>query len=116
MTGPITFEAVGYLIGMIVAMLSVGGWVLNLIGKRDKRIADMEKSLEGQVRANEKSLSEHKLFAAEHYATKDGLNAGLREMQAAINGRFDRVEATLDRLMLRSSNNARLRTPPDRAS
>lgn len=75
MTGPITWEAVAFLVGLIVPVAGAIIWF-------SRRINQVKESLDA-----------HKLYAAETFATKEGMTTALRDVKDSV----DRLTERLDR-------------------
>lgn len=93
MTGAITWEAISWGLGAIIAIGTMIGWGLKLLSLRDKRIDELSRDLQ-----------DHKLHAANHYATKDGLTVALAAMQSSIDRLVERVDGLLDNIILQNKN------------
>ena len=113
LTGPITWEFVFAMCAILGAI--VGVWlrieyrIQSMISpiKEDmnKRIDDEVRSAQTQVsalqaanRLLENQLSEHKLYAAEHYARNDAVQS----MREEVLNRLDQINGRLDRVILPS--------------
>ena len=84
MTGAVTWEVIGVIAVVLAGAGSIVGWVLNRFSLRDKKIDKIKDE-----------LSEHKLYAAEHYATKTGLTVSLNR----VHDSFDNLTGRIDELL-----------------
>ncbi|WP_425105506.1 hypothetical protein [Ancylobacter sp.] len=93
MTGAVTFDMV-FGIGTILSAI-VGVWLrIEYRIQQDARpLASQIAALQAEIRLLDKLLSEHKLYAAEHYARSDNL----QQMREEILGRLDQITGRLDK-------------------
>lgn len=112
MTGVVTFEALYWVIGLIVAAGGVVAgflfWVYRLVqafnkalGERDTA-AQLEKEraklVEDELR---RELNDYKVHVAEKFATKDGVTAAVNRVEGSIQNIATQVENAVDRLTAR---------------
>jgi hypothetical protein len=88
MSGAITWEMVGLIgtifVGLLTAIAAWLGWLFKIIAGLRKEIAEIDKGLEA-----------HKLYAANHYATKDGVNQELEKFRISLDKLIDRIDRML---------------------
>jgi len=104
MSGVITYEMVGVVGGALTAAAIFVSWILSRFALRDKKIQDLQKELLKEIGTLQKALHEHKLYAAEHYATKDGLTDALRSMESAIDRLTERLDNGLAVLLRQAAS------------
>ncbi len=98
----LTLETLLALLGALIALAGfwwgIARWVLSEFAKRDLKIEAEHaraKMAEEEVRSN---LQEHKLYAAEHFATKDGVTQALDRVEAAVERLTQQVHDVVERL------------------
>lgn len=94
MTGPITWEFLGYLMTAAGAVLTAVAFVMRLLAARDQRISKVEAD-----------LNAYKLKVSEHYATKDGVTRSLAAMQLSLERLVERIDSLVDNLVIDKKNN-----------
>ena len=107
MTSTVTWEVLIWMAGTgSVALLTgwrIVSWVLTELGKRDAAIDKLEKDaglLVGAVDSRAKlaedelrrSLEAHKLYAAENFATEDGVTHAVNRVDDAVKRLTDRMD------------------------
>ena len=100
MTGPITFEALAYVLVTLLGMGTIVGWGFKLLAARDRKIEKLETSF---LMLKDK-LADHELNAAKTYATKAGLSASLGDMKSSIDQLSERLNSMLDAMAIGNAN------------
>jgi ubiquinone biosynthesis protein UbiJ len=96
----------GMICSVIMSVGIIAGWLRGYAAGVKTKIETVEReahlgvaAADARARASEeiiaKSLADHKLFAAEHYATEDGLAKALDPLRQAL----DRMSDRLDKLL-----------------
>lgn len=93
MTGPVTWETLIGLAGMLGAIVAVWLRIEWKIGEIIKPMNTTMGAIQGEVALLREQLAAHKLYAANHYAKIDDV----REMRAEIITRLDDMNGRLDR-------------------
>lgn len=81
MQGAVTLEVVGAMFTIASAVVAIVIWVM-------REFASVRRSIEG-----------HKLYAAEHYATKGGMTDGLHRVEQELHRMNGRMDAMLNALV-----------------
>lgn len=107
MTGTVTWEVLiqigGLLIASLITWWRITSWVLAEFRKRDERLGQLEKEVglaigaadaraklaEDEIR---RSLGDHKLYAAETFATEGGLTQAANWVDDAVKRLTDRMD------------------------
>ncbi|MCZ4272474.1 hypothetical protein [Maritalea porphyrae] len=79
MSGAVTWEIVSLIAGIGAMLVTIVSWSFRVISLLRKEIA------------------EHKLYAANHYATKDGVNQELEKFRQSIDRLIDRIDRALEK-------------------
>lgn len=91
MSGAVTWEVVGVIVGALMGAGAIVRWILGRFVIRDDRI----KALDEELGVLRQSISDHKLYAAEHFATRSGLTEALNSMRASIDGLTGRIDTLI---------------------
>lgn len=81
MSGAVTWDMVGAIFLIASAVVGIVIWVT-------REFASVRRSIEA-----------HKLYAAEHYATKDGVTNGLHRVEAELHRMNGRMDSMLNALV-----------------
>lgn len=84
MSGAVTWEVVGAIFAIASAVVTIVIWVM-------REFSSVRRSIEA-----------HKLYAAEHYATKDGMTNGLKRVEDELHRMNGRMDAMLNALVKES--------------
>ncbi|MGJ8529802.1 hypothetical protein [Maritalea sp.] len=88
MSGAVTWEILMLLGTVVISTASFAIWVARAIGKIKSDLGDDISDLD-------KAIAAHKLYAAEHYATRESVNKELDRMSAKL----DKIDDKLDRAL-----------------
>ncbi len=76
MTGAVTWEVLIFILSLVGGAIGVSTWLIKQIaGVRvaaTKQIAEFEDKSSGEISKLHDDLAAHKLYAANHYATREG--------------------------------------------
>lgn len=114
MTGAVEWSTLLWVVGLVVGVaggsLAIGwqvlGWVSAQFATRDQAIDEAKRTMDLRVEAVDlrakleegrlaKDLSDHKLHAAEVFATKSGLTEALNRVHDALDKLTGRIDALL---------------------
>lgn len=106
MSGPVDWQTLQWIVGIIFAVLAAaaatGGmlwrwhrWLSVELQRRDAERYNELRERDQAIADLSRSLADHKLYAAEHFATNDSLGKALDGIQKSI----DRLADRLDRLL-----------------
>ena len=92
---------IGTLVAIAVAAGSIVKWVIGQL--RDRDLAIQAESARAKIAEDGLGIeiAEHKLYAAEHFATVGDLATALQDVKAAIERLGDRLDRALERLSQR---------------
>lgn len=96
MTGTVDWQTLAWLGGIVVTVLSLNwriqGWANAELRKRDLAIETSNARAKIAEDALAKVISDHKLYAAEHYITRDILTGEMEDVKKSI----DRLANLID--------------------
>jgi hypothetical protein len=107
MTGTVTWEVLIWIGMLVLASLTmwwrITSWVLKEFKTRDDRVAQLERDTGLLVSASDaraklaedelrRSLADHKLYAAETFATEGGLTQAVNRVDDAVKRLTDRMD------------------------
>lgn len=103
MTGTVEWSTLLWIVGLITGvavgtfliMWRVLGWVNTELHKRDIQIAAVDARAKAEESVIAKSLADHKLHAAEVFATKSGLTEALNRVHDALDNLSQRIDALI---------------------
>lgn len=99
MTGAVTWEVLIFILSLVGGAIGVSTWLIKQIaGVRvaaTKQIAEFEDKSSGEISKLHDDLAAHKLYAANHYATREGVNKELDRMSLKL----DRIDSKIDRVL-----------------
>lgn len=122
MTGTVTWEVLIWIGGLLLASLltwwRITSWVLTEFRKRDERVNQLEKEVGIAIGAADaraklaedelrRSLADHKLYAAETFATEGGLTQAVNRVDDAVKRLTDRMDRYFEK-----PQTGRPRSPP----
>ena len=84
MTGAVTWEVLIFILSLVGGAIGVSTWLIKQIaGVRvaaAERITEFEDKSNGENSKLHDDIAAHKLYAANHYATREGVNKELTRM------------------------------------
>lgn len=99
MTGAVTWEVLIFILSLVGGAIGVSTWLIKQIASvrnaATKRISEFEEKATLELSRLHDDIAAHKLYAANHYATREGVNKELDRMFTKL----DRIDNKIDRVL-----------------